>query len=103
MNQQRSTAPMSDDQVWETVIMTIVGLAGLGWLVGNLPKVAEWLVAHRILVSGYPMLTLPSTGGAGLDGPRIAIAAAVVAALILWLVTWMARAVRHAKDREAGA
>lgn len=38
MNQQRSTAPMSDDQVLETVIMTVVGLAGWAGLWATCPR-----------------------------------------------------------------
>ena len=56
-------------------LSALVGSAGLLWLKG-----AQWLVAHQILVpdTANPLLTVPGTGGAGLDAARAMVAGGVL-------------------------
>lgn len=75
---------ISDDDL---VLLTIVGFLGLGGLTAAAAawwaQAVAWLVAHRVLIprGGHPLLALPGSGGAGLNGPRLAVGAA--AALLL--------------------
>lgn len=98
---------MTDEQVWERVIMLLVAVAGVAWLIANWPmawgRAAAWLVAQHVLVGGHPVVVVPGAGGAGLDGARLLIAFAVVAALVLWMVSAALRAVRRRSAQEAGA
>mgnify|MGYP001116724447 FL=1 len=66
----------------------LVGSAGLFWLKG-----VGWLVEHQVLVpaSQHPLVSLPSSDGAGLDLSRLAVLCAVVLALI----AWAASAIHH--------
>ncbi len=71
------------------LLTVLVGSAGVFWLKG-----AIWLVEHRILVpaSAHPLLALPRAAGAGLDLPRVAIAAGSVVAVIAWAASAVRRA-----------
>ena len=62
----------------------VLASAGALWLTGM-----SWLVEHQILIpsAAAPQLVVPGSGGAGLDGPRIAIAAAVVCAVVVVAVS----------------
>jgi len=66
----------------------LVGSAGLFWLKG-----VGWLVEHQVLIPAgqHPLVTLPSSDGAGLDLSRLAVLCAVVLALI----AWAASAIHH--------
>ncbi len=75
----------SDDDLF---ILAIMGFLALGGAAAAAPlwwaKGVTWLLAHQVLVprAEHPLLTLPRSGGAGLDVPRLAI---LTAALLLCL------------------
>lgn len=98
---------MTDEQVWEKMILLVALVAGGGWLLANWhsvwSRVAAWLIAQHVLVVGHPVLVVPGTGGAGLDGSRLAIGFAVVAAVVLWTVSSAIRAIRRRQEQGAGA
>lgn len=52
----------------------------IGW-----PRIVGWLIDNGLIVPGaeHPVVPLPGTGGAGLDGPRVV---AIVAILLIWLL-----------------
>lgn len=89
------------DSPQEELVLIHAGLIALGLIAGSAGalwlKGATWLVEHHILVPGAagPILTIPGTAGAGLDLPRLAIAAAVVLAGIAVLVSSLCRIVRR--------
>ncbi len=70
------------------LLTVLVASAGVFWLKG-----ATWLVEHRILVSAsaHPLIAVPGAAGAGLDLPRVAIAAAAVIAVIAWAASAVRR------------
>lgn len=72
-----------------------LGSAGVLWLKGS-----TWLVAHQVLVpaAAHPVLTVPGAGGAGLDLPRVAVAAAVVVALVACALSAAWQAWRAGED-----
>jgi len=57
---------------------------GFGELIGW-NHIAAWLVDNGILApaADHPLVPVPGTGGAGIDGARIAV---VVVAIIVWLL-----------------
>ncbi len=65
-----------------------VGSVGVLWLKG-----VRWMLQHQLLVaaSHHPVLTVPSSAGAGLDMPRLC----VVAGVVLGLLAWAGSAVRR--------
>lgn len=90
----------SDDDAF-VLMMTVFGSLGAiaaaaGAILSSAESAAvQWLLSHHVLVpaDAGPVLTLPNAGGAGLDEPRLAIAAAAVLALLYLLVS-AARRVR---------
>lgn len=78
------------------VLGMVVGSAGVLWLKG-----ATWLVEHQVLVgaSAGPLVQIPGAAGAGLDVPRLAIAAAIVLATLVVAASSARRAI--ARRREA--
>lgn len=72
------------------VLVTILGSAGVFWATG-----VGWLVEHQVLVPAaqHPLLGLPGSSGAGLDGPRVAVVAGVVLALVASAVSAVRRAI----------
>lgn len=69
-------------QIW---MVATVGPAAIAVAVVYLRvHVTAWATEHGVLVpsAAKPLLTLPGTGGAGLDLPRV-VALAAVAALVL--------------------
>jgi hypothetical protein len=48
-------------------------------------KILTWCLAHQVLLptATNPMLVLPASGGAGVDLPRLAVAAAVLLAVLV--------------------
>lgn len=75
----------------------LLGSAGVIWLKG-----ATWLVEHHVLVAAAktPLVELPSSGGAGLDLPRIAIIAGVVIAGLAWAISAIRRVWANAEERQ---
>ncbi len=76
----------------------LVASAGALWLTGS-----RWLVAHKILVAAdqTPLIAIPGAAGAGLDLPRICIAAAAVLAAVVITISWARRQLRARPEREA--
>jgi len=79
-----------------TVALTAIGsvavVAATMW-----ERVVSWLLQQHVVVAdvGDPIVTLPASGGAGLDVPRLALlAAALVAATAVGVAGW-----RRRKDR----
>lgn len=69
----------------------LLGSAGLFWANG-----VAWLVEHQVLVAAanHPLVAVPGCAGAGLDGSRLAITAAIMLAVLAWVVSafwrWLA-------------
>lgn len=80
-------------------LSTLLGSAGLLWLKG-----AAWLVEHQILVAAGqdPLLVVSGTNGAGLDLPRLAIAAAVVLVGLVSLVSAARRSLARRRREMEG-
>ena len=77
------------------ILLTVLGSAGLYWA-----RASAWLVEHKVLVAApaHPWLALP--GGAGLDVPRVVLAACLVVALLAIAVS----TVHHRRqDRPLGS
>lgn len=80
-------------------VLFLLGVAGSGgalWLRG-----VAWLVEHQVLVAADqgPLLALPGSGGAGLDGPRVLIAAAALLALVAFGISSLLHALTHRRHR----
>jgi len=69
-------------------VTIVLGSAGALWLTG-----AAWLVEHQVLVAraAQPLVEVPGAAGAGLDLPRIAIAAALLLAALAGAVSYVRR------------
>jgi len=102
------TRDLDDDQTILVLIGIFAGPAllgtGLATLTAKVPGVAGWLIDHHILVAAaaQPIVTIPASGGAGLDWSRLI---ALTAAVLIWLtwVIWAAHT-RHVQRRdEAGS
>jgi hypothetical protein len=71
-----NAARTSDDDLF---VLTITGFLALGAAAAAAPlwwaKAITWLLAHQVLLprAEHPLLTLPCSGGAGLDVPRLAV------------------------------
>lgn len=78
--------PMSDDALILTVIGVLAAPTLIGLLAAFWSKVVGWALNTGVLVpaAGHPLVTLPQAGGAGLDGPRLAVAVGLLG-LLLWL------------------
>ena len=61
------------------VLIFVLGSAGTIWLTG-----VNWLIQHQVLVASaaHPTITLPHSGGAGLDTARVFVLVCVLAAAI---------------------
>ena len=77
----------SGDVVWAVIAAALFGVPAIilsaandGW-----DRVSGWLLAHHVLAPAAenPVLVVPGTHGAGLDGARIAIGLGVLAVLTL--------------------
>ena len=80
-------AGSADDEFVLVVVAAVaaaalVGSVGVLWLAG-----VDWLLEHGVLVSAaaIPVLSVPGCAGAGLDGPRLAVAAGLLLALAAWV------------------
>lgn len=92
-----SIGSSTDDEL----IVLVVGVLGFGAVAGSVGVLWQrgwdwcvgWLVTHQVLLADTadPWLALPGFGGAGVDGHRVAIAAAVVLAVSAWLVSGVRR------------
>jgi len=98
------TRDLDDDQT----ILVLIGIfagpallgAGLATITAKVPGAAGWLIDHQILVAAadQPILTLPASGGAGLDWPRLIALTAVVLIGLTWVI-WAAHT-RHIQRRD---
>lgn len=85
----------------EEMLLIHVGLFAIAAAIGSagvfMHKGAAWLVQQGMLVAAAadPLLVLPSSGGAGLDRPRIAVAAAVLVAFLAWCLSAVRRMRAH--------
>lgn len=97
-----SAARTSDDDLF---VLTIMGFLALGGAAGSAPlwwaKALSWLLAHRVLVPSaeHPLFTLPRSGGAGVDVPRLAVFAAAVLLLLAAVIGAFRRHVRAGELR----
>lgn len=71
----------------EEFLLFLVGLAVVGSLatVATWHRALDWLVAQHVLAAAAdsPLLPLPSSGGVGLDAPRLAIASSALALAVV--------------------
>lgn len=72
----------------EELLVIIIAVVACGALLGSVGvlwlKGVTWLVEHHILIAAtsHPAVAIPGAEGAGLDGPRIAIAVALLVATL---------------------
>ena len=70
---------LPDDDLFVLAMVGFLALAGaVGAAATWWTRTVGWLLTHRVIVaaSEHPVLVLPGGGGTGLDGPRLALAAA---------------------------
>lgn len=85
----------------ELAVLLGIGILGFGAAVAAAvtwrAKTLLWLLEHQVLVTAdqHPLITLPYTAGAGLDMPRLALAAAATMLLLLASVGLVQRCVRR--------
>lgn len=85
----------------EEVLLIHIGIAMVGIVLASAGalwlKGAVWLVQHKVLVAAAadPLVQIPGAAGAGLDVPRLAIAAAIILASLAAAVS----SARHALGR----
>lgn len=91
-----SSSSTDDDELLLLIVcslafLTLLGSAAVYWIQG-----VEWLVEHGVLVaaSAHPAVALPGLAGAGLDGPRLAIALGVAVVAIAWAGSAVRRVLR---------
>lgn len=71
----------SDDDLFTLLIIGVLGMGAVGGvLAATWSRALVWLLEHQVVVaaSAHPMLVLPRSAGAGVDLPRLALAAAAV-------------------------
>lgn len=96
-NPRRGTGSVSDD---ELVILLVVGVLGFSAAVAGAvtwwTTALRWLLEHQVVVAAdqHPLVTLPYSAGAGLDIPRVALAAAAGLLLIAVSVGGVRRRLR---------
>ncbi len=84
----------------DTFLLCMTAMGSLGAITAAAAtwwdRVVSWLVEHQVLVTGNtdPLVTVPYTGGAGLDLPRVTIICAV-----LLLTTAMTISALRARSR----
>jgi hypothetical protein len=63
-------------------------------------KVLAWCLAHQVLLpaAANPLLVLPASEGAGVDLPRMAVAAAVLLAVLVASASTATRKMRSGGD-----
>lgn len=72
-----------DDEDLFWLLVVAVFIVGSGGLVVAREHVVDWLVKHSVLVpaAASPWISIPGTGGAGIDGSRVLIAVSALAAV----------------------
>jgi hypothetical protein len=82
-----SEREMSNDEL-------LLALFGIGAVVLAFSKASSlwagataWLLEHQVLVSENVTVSVPGAAGAGLDAPRLAIAAAAILILVVGAIT----------------
>jgi hypothetical protein len=88
----------TDDDLFTLVMIGIGSIGAIaggasGLLGGAWSQAVAWLLAHDILVAAStdPLLAMPAADGAGLDLPRLAIAAATALLLLVAAVDALRR------------
>ena len=97
--------PSSTDEDNLTLLMLVISAAGaiaataVALLTGAVTTAVDWALAHQVLVpaAAQPVLTIPAAGGAGLDGPRVALLAAAVLVVLTVAVDALLRVRRRAR------
>jgi hypothetical protein len=86
----------AEDSMALTIVGVIAGPTLIGLLVGFWHEVVAWALKAGVLVpaAAQPLVVLPQTT-AGLDAPRLAIAAAAVGLLAMVPVLLIRRALRE--------
>jgi len=88
----------------DIIVMAVVGMMALGSAAAIAAvawqKVITWCLAHGLLVppDASPMLSIPASGGAGLDLSRILVAAAAVVVVLAVSARGVRRAVRRGEE-----
>ena len=100
-----SAGSSTDDEL----IVLVVGVVAFGAAAASVGVLwqrgwewcVSWLVTHQVLLAGTadPWLTVPGSGGAGVDGHRAAIVVAVAVAVMACALSWVRR--RMARVGEA--
>lgn len=70
-----------DYELWEVILLPLLGAAALLWLLASLTDIAGWLADHGILTRTD--ILIPIAAGAGLDLPRTAVLAAILIVLAI--------------------
>ena len=76
----------SEDEMFLLFILGLFALAAAAGSVGYWGgQAVAWLLEHRALVPAraHPLVVLPSSGGAGLDLPRLSLLLAAVIGLLV--------------------
>lgn len=85
-------ARTSDDDLFVLLIVGMLSLGAIGTAIAVAWDTAlRWLLEHQVLVAAgqHPLLPVPYSRGAGLDAPRVAIAAAALVLLLVCAVGWV--------------
>jgi hypothetical protein len=81
-----SPQQISNDDLFTLIMIGCLAgpTVGVGFAVAKWHQVLGWLLEHQVLLSAksHPLLTVPATGGAGLDTARTTVATAVVLAVL---------------------
>jgi hypothetical protein len=94
----------SGDVVWAVIAAALFGVPAiiLGAAADAWDRTSAWLLEHHVLApaAGDPVLEVPGSDGAGLDGARIAVALGALAAVSLAIgLTYSGRRRRGASSR----
>ena len=79
----------SDDDLFLLLIVGMLSLGAIGGLLTTMwSRALAWLLEHQVVVPAlqHPLVALPGSAGAGLDLPRLALAAAAALLLLAALV-----------------
>lgn len=90
-----------DDDEFLLTILAVLALVSAAGSIGLVwQKAVTWLVdAHALVPAAVrPVLALPGGHGAGLDEPRLAVAAGLALIVVAWLGSWARRAVAGRRE-----